>query len=167
MNIKKTWDKIAGWQKKLALIASIIASVVFIYPYAKTVMDHIKIFVQFQSQAIHIEQTLQNHDEYLLVLSGILKSSLEKLDDKTYGVELYVENPYNDEKRLKMVEAQLRKTRPHPITKKVDVFVWVDDGKTGMYSVKWSKDNQRYAYIDFDGNEHQIYEADFSVTIKK
>lgn len=167
MNIKETWDKISRWQKKLALIASIIASVVFIYPYGKSTVDGIKTFIEFQSRAKIIEQTIDNHDKYIIVLGGVLKAALQKLNDKTYGVELYIKNEFTDEFEVKMIEAQLRKTREDPITGKFDVFVFVGDNKAGMYSVKWSDDNQRYSYIDFDGQEHQIYEADFSVTIRK
>lgn len=161
MNLKKLTDKMAKWQKILLLVSSIITSVVVIYPYGKSAIDKMKIFIDFQRRATHIEQMIDNHDKYIKVLTGILCSSLQPINDKTYGVELYVTNQYTKQKEVRVVEAKIRTTDIG------DLFVFVDDGMSGMYSVKHSVDTGRYSYIDFNGDEHQIYEATFTVTIRK
>lgn len=147
------WDKISVWQKRLVVIVSIIASVTFLYPRYTGLRDEINQIIEFQKQSRQIEKDLENLNGYIMVLSGILRSTLEAVDDKNYGV-LLIDIPKN-----RLVEVKLRRTNND------DIFVFVPDGMIGVYSVAYNNDEGKYSYIDFNGEYHLIYEVDIESTI--
>lgn len=149
------WDKITVWQKRLVVIASIIASVSFLYPKYTSLMDEINQVIEFQKQSRQIEKDLENLNGYIQVLGGILRSTLIAVDDRNYGTVI-VENGKN-----RLVEVKLRKTKNN------DIFVFVPDGMIGIYSVAYNNDEGKYSYISFMGNYHLIYEVDIASTIDK
>lgn len=154
MNLK-FWDNITIWQKRLVIIASIIGSVSFMYPKYQSINTNIKQIIEFQQHSKQIEKDIENLNGYMMVLNGILRSSLVKIDDYNYGTVLDIDG------EKKLVEVKLR------ITENFDKFVFVNDGHVGAYSVSYNNDEGKYSYIDFNGIYHLIYRVDIESTIDK
>lgn len=151
----KIWDNISLWQKRLVVIVSIIGSISFLYPKYKVLNAEIKQIIEFQQHSKQIEKDIDNLNDYMMVLNGILRSSLVKIDNYNYGTVLNI----NGEKKL--VEVKLRTTENN------DKFVFVNDGNVGAYSVSYNNDEGKYSYVDFYGNYHLIYKVDIESTIDK
>lgn len=145
--IKIFWDKIGSGSKKLSLLVAIIGSLIFIYPKIVSVYTVSKDYLEFLANGIEIKKDIDNLNQYHMVLSSIIRANMEKIEHDghtKYGI--YIDNT--------LIPVKLRKS----ITE--DIFVFVPDGKAGVYSVKFNNDENLYSYIDFDGNHHFIQYMD-------
>ena len=131
-------------KRRLGLIAGIIAAVVIIKPYAVKFVRSMTTFVKTQTEIVQMQQDVHNLLQYHLVLSSIIRANTDKINCTEDHKEFYVNFNGTD------IVANIRKSKTG------DVFVFVADGKAGVYSVKYNFDEEKYSYIDFDGEHHFI-----------
>lgn len=147
-HIKKSWDLLGQWAKRLTIAGSFIAGLVFLSPYVNSLIVWGKDIVALRSTVNELREdvdilgvTQGNAIDYINVLNGLLRSNMYVVDDSHYFVY------QGDVKK----DVRLRKSLAE------DVFVFVGDGKAGVYAAFWSNDEKKYSYIDFDGQYHLIY----------
>lgn len=142
----KFWHNITIWQQRLVIIVSIIISISFLYPEYKSIKREIDVIIEFQKHATQIELDIKNLNSYIKVLSGILKASLHKVNDKSYVVSMPTGHmPI-------MVNVKIRKTLSG------NIYVFVPDDKVGVYFLSYNNDESKYSYTDFDGERHLLHE---------
>jgi len=137
------WDKLGDTSKKLSLLVAIIGSLTFLYPKIHSTYKVSKDYLEFLANGIEIKKDIDNLNQYHMVLSSILRANMEKVihDGHTkYGT--YING--------KLIPVKLR------LSITGDIFVFVPDGKAGVYSIKLNKDEDKFSYIDFDGNHHFV-----------
>lgn len=60
--LNKLWDNVSIWQKRLALIASII----FLYPIVSNIIKETKQIIEFQQQSRQIVDDIEDLNGYIL-----------------------------------------------------------------------------------------------------
>lgn len=137
------WDKLGDGSKKLSLLVAIIGSLTFLYPRVHATYKVSKDYLEFLANGIEIKKDIDNLNEYHLVLSSILRANMEKVVHNGHS-------KYGTRVNGKLIPIHIRKS----VTG--DVFVFVADGKAGVYSVQFNRDENKYSFIDFDGDHHFI-----------
>lgn len=186
------WSKLKSVKEKLGIIGGILlmvfgvgifGSVKFLVNYTITanqaitgyeiVVDRVD-SLELRMKLIEVKladyDIIKQNVIYLMqdndILTGLLRSNMDKLDDKDYGTVLVLYDDVQGKLVRRLVEVKLRRAKGSK-----DLFVFAPWGKllgipiTKKFAIKWNEDDEKYFFIDKDGDFHLIYEVDVKNTI--
>lgn len=156
--MKSIIDKLSLWQKRLAIIAAIIGSLMVIIPVVQNVIIKTTNFLNVEKRLDILENrvdslyTITNQlnirfnksEDYGKVYSGIIRSVLPKIDNNKYFVKI-------GEQRYRI---DIRGTASG------NLYGFIGEDKTIPYFIIWNNDEQKYGFFDFDGKYYLIYKRE-------
>ncbi len=158
--------------KQLINFGSSISYIVKDYPILRSELDSLELRFKLVEQRLEDYDLIKDHVIYLMtdndILGGILRANMKKIDNKDYGT---VVNMYNFQKKeycRQLVEVKIRQAIISG-----DLYVFVPWGETlfgppitKKFVIKWHEDEEKYYFIDKEGEPHILYEIDISKTIR-
>lgn len=191
MNI---WDKLKKWKEKLSIVGGllILLTGAGLVPLTKSIINVISTtsyiindysLLKSKQDSIDlrlliIEKELNDYDlvkssvVYLMqdndILSGLLRANMKKIDNKDYGTVVLIYDFLKKEYFRQLVEVKIRKSNSSG-----DLYVFVPWGETEFgtpitkkFAIKWHEDEEKYYFIDKNGDFYLIYEIDINKTIR-